>query len=58
MELVDLVITVIWFSGPKSRSVNNWFQRPDLALLADLGLISMMGNLFLAHIRKYLDLIP
>ena len=27
--MVDMVITIIWFSGPKSRSVNNVFQQPD-----------------------------
>ena len=39
MEMVYMVITNIWFSGPKSRSVNNAFQQPDLGLYLDkLGL--------------------
>ena len=29
MEMVDMVITKNWFSGPKSRSVNNFFQPGD-----------------------------
>ena len=39
MGMVDMVITTIWFSGPKSRSVNNSSQWPDfrhLALLVGL----------------------
>jgi hypothetical protein len=32
MEMVDMVITGIRFSGRKSRSVNNFTQRPDLGL--------------------------
>ena len=32
MEMVGVIITRIWFSGRKSRSVNNFFQRPDLGL--------------------------
>jgi hypothetical protein len=32
MKMVDMVITRIRFSGRKSRSVNNVFQRPDLGL--------------------------
>ena len=35
MEMVDMVITTIWFFGPKSRSVNNSFQQPDLGLHLD-----------------------
>ena len=30
MEMVDMVITRIWFSGRKSRSVNNFLQPLDL----------------------------
>ena len=29
MEMVDMVIITIWFSGPNSRSVNNVLQQPD-----------------------------
>ena len=29
MEMVDMVITKSWFSGPKSRSANNSLQQPD-----------------------------
>ena len=38
MEMVDMVITTNWFSGPKSRSANNFLQRPDLdnSLLQDI----------------------
>ena len=32
MEIVGVIITKIWFSDRKSRSVNNSFQRPDLGL--------------------------
>jgi hypothetical protein len=32
MEMVDMVIARIWFSGRKSRSANNYLQRPDLRL--------------------------
>jgi hypothetical protein len=32
MEIIDMVITRIRFSGRKSRRVNNSLQRPDLAL--------------------------
>ena len=35
MEMVDMVITQNWFSGPKSRSVNNFFQQPDSGLRWD-----------------------
>ena len=35
MEKVDMVITKIWFSSPKSRSVNNSFQQPNLGLYLD-----------------------
>ena len=30
MKMVGMIITRIWFSGRKSRSVNNSFQQPDL----------------------------
>ena len=30
--MVDMVITTIRFSGPKSRSVNNFLQRPDFGV--------------------------
>ena len=32
MEMVGMVITKNWFSGPKSRSVNNSVQQTDLGL--------------------------
>ena len=39
MEMVDMVITKKWFSGPTPRSVNNFFQHSDLGLYLDkLGL--------------------
>ena len=38
MEMVGMVITKIRFSGPKSRSANMFFKRPDLdnSLLKDI----------------------
>ena len=30
MEMVDMVITKTWFSGPKSRSANIFVRRTDL----------------------------
>ena len=38
MEMLGMVITRIWFSGPKSRSANNFLQQPDLynSLLKDI----------------------
>ena len=36
MEMVDMVITKIRFSDPKSRSANNSFQRPDFGHLGQL----------------------
>ena len=35
MEMVDMVITRIWFSGRKSRSVNNFLQRLVFGLILD-----------------------
>jgi hypothetical protein len=35
MAMVDMVITRIWFSGRKSRSVNNSLQRPVFGLRWD-----------------------
>ena len=35
MEMVDMVIIQIWFSGPKSRSVDNFVQRPECRLLVN-----------------------
>ena len=35
MEIVGGIITKKWFSGRKSRSVNNFFQQPDLGLRWD-----------------------
>jgi hypothetical protein len=32
MGMVDMVITNNWFSGRKSRSVNNFAQRPVFGL--------------------------
>ena len=35
MEIVGVIITKTLFSDRKSRSVNNFFQRPDLGLRWD-----------------------
>jgi hypothetical protein len=35
MEMIDMVITTKWFSGRKSRSVNNFLQRPFFGLRWD-----------------------
>ena len=56
MEMVDMVITKNWFSGPKSRSVNNSFQQPDLGLYLDkLGLYLDKVALYLDKVGLYLD---
>ena len=53
MEMVDMVITKVWFSGPKSRSVNNSFQQPDLGYL-HLG-NPIMRPTYLDNVGLYLD---
>ena len=48
MEMVDMVITRIWFSNSRSRNVNNFLQQPHFRLLGSetirIPSISKLGN--------------